>query len=50
MKYVHPALTSLADASAQDSIVDLLGLPPDEADIELETPPAHDLARPADLS
>jgi prevent-host-death family protein len=34
----------------QDSIVDLLGLPPEEADVEFETPPSRDLARPADLS
>lgn len=34
----------------QDSIIDLLGLPPEEADIELETPHSRDLARPADLS
>lgn len=34
----------------EDSIVDLLGLPADVADTELATPPARDLARPADLS
>lgn len=34
----------------QDSIIDLLGLPPDEADIEMETTHPRDLARPADLS
>jgi prevent-host-death family protein len=34
----------------QDSIIDLLGLPQEEADVELETPHANDLARPADLS
>jgi prevent-host-death family protein len=34
----------------QDSIVDLLSLPPEVADVELETLPARDLARPADLS
>jgi prevent-host-death family protein len=34
----------------QDSIIDLLGLPPEEADVELETTPPRDLARPADLS
>ena len=34
----------------QDSIIDLLGLPPEEADIELATTPPRDLARPADLS
>lgn len=33
----------------QDSIIDLLGLPPDEADVELETARPRDLARPADL-
>ena len=34
----------------QHSIVDLLGAPTDEADIEMETKPLRDLARPADLS
>ena len=34
----------------QDSIIDLLGLSPEEADLALETPHASDLARPADLS
>ena len=34
----------------QESIVDLLALPPDEADIELEIEPLRDPARPADLS
>lgn len=34
----------------QDSIIDLLGLPPNEVDIELETPRLRDPARPADLS
>jgi prevent-host-death family protein len=34
----------------QESIIDLLGLPPDEADVELETARPRDLARPADLS
>jgi prevent-host-death family protein len=34
----------------QDSIIDLLGLPPDEADVELQTARPRDLARPADLS
>jgi prevent-host-death family protein len=34
----------------QDSIVDLLSLAPDEADVELETAHPRDLARPADLS
>jgi hypothetical protein len=33
----------------QDSIIDLLGLPAGVEDAELETPPARDLARPADL-
>ncbi|MFI5955654.1 type II toxin-antitoxin system prevent-host-death family antitoxin [Cryptosporangium sp. NPDC051539] len=35
---------------SQDSIVDLLGVPVDEADIELETRSSRDLARPADFS
>lgn len=34
----------------QDNIIDLLGLPPEVADVELEIRPARDLARPADLS
>lgn len=34
----------------QDSIIDLLSLPPDAEDTELEVAPARDLARPADLS
>jgi prevent-host-death family protein len=34
----------------QESIIDLLGLPPDEADVELEAPQLRDPARPADLS
>jgi prevent-host-death family protein len=34
----------------QDSIIDLLGLPPDEADVELETTHPRDPARPADLT
>jgi prevent-host-death family protein len=33
----------------QESIIDLLGLAPDEVDIELEIEPSRDLARPADL-
>lgn len=33
-----------------DSIIDLLGAPPDVADIELETPKHDDVARAADLS
>ena len=33
----------------QDSIIDLLGLPPGEADVEFETTSSRDLARPADL-
>jgi hypothetical protein len=33
----------------QDNIIDLLGLPPDEVDVELETAHPRDLARPADL-
>jgi len=37
-------------AGSQASIVDLLWLSPDEAEIVLETPSAHDLARPADLT
>jgi prevent-host-death family protein len=35
---------------AQESIVDLLGLAPDEVDIELEIETSRDLVRPADLS
>ncbi|GAA1754908.1 type II toxin-antitoxin system Phd/YefM family antitoxin [Luedemannella helvata] len=35
---------------SRDSIIDLLGLPPEEADIEFETVQPRDLARPADLS
>lgn len=35
---------------SQDNIVDLLGVPVDEADVELETTPLRDLARPADLT
>ncbi|GIF76972.1 type II toxin-antitoxin system Phd/YefM family antitoxin [Asanoa siamensis] len=34
----------------QDSIIDLLGQAPDEAEIEFETTPLRDLARPADLT
>ena len=34
----------------QESIVDLLGLSPDEADVEFETTASRDLARPADLT
>jgi prevent-host-death family protein len=34
----------------RDSIIDLLGLPLDEADVGLETTHPRDLARPADLS
>ena len=34
----------------QDSIIDLLGLPPGVEDVELENPRPRDLARPADLS
>jgi prevent-host-death family protein len=33
-----------------ESIVDLLGLEPDEADVELEITASRDLARPADLA
>jgi prevent-host-death family protein len=33
----------------QDSIIDLLGLPPGVEDVPLETPRPRDLARPADL-
>jgi prevent-host-death family protein len=36
--------------SGQDSIIDLLGLPPGVEDAELEAPLPRDLARPADLS
>jgi hypothetical protein len=52
----HPAhvLLTFEDyqrlAGAQGTIVDLIGLPPDEADIELEIALPRDLARPADLS
>jgi prevent-host-death family protein len=35
---------------SQHSIVDLLGVAADEADVELETTPSRDLGRPADLS
>ncbi|MEV6298954.1 type II toxin-antitoxin system Phd/YefM family antitoxin [Actinoplanes sp. NPDC051861] len=34
----------------QESIVDLLGLDPDEADVEFETTVSRDLARAADLA
>ena len=34
----------------QESIVDLLGLPPEDADIEFEPMRPRDLARPADLT
>lgn len=34
----------------RESIVDLLGLSPDEADVEFEIPTSRDLARPADLT
>jgi prevent-host-death family protein len=34
----------------QDSIIDLLGLPPGAEDAEFEPPRPRDLARPADLS
>lgn len=34
----------------QESIIDLIGLAPDEVDIELEIETPRDLARPADLS
>jgi prevent-host-death family protein len=37
-------------AGNRASIVDLLGLAPQDADIEPETPPVRDLARPADLT
>ena len=33
-----------------DSIIDLLGVPADEADVELPAAHPRDLARPADLS
>lgn len=52
----HPAhvLLTFEDyqrlAGGQDSIIDLLGLPPGVADVDLEILPARDLARPADLS
>ncbi len=35
---------------SQNNIIDLLGLPPEEADIELEIRTASDPARSADLS
>lgn len=35
--------------TGQDSIIDLLGLPSEAADVELETPRARDLARPANV-
>jgi prevent-host-death family protein len=35
---------------SQDSIIDLLGLPSEVADIDLEIRSAGDLVRPADLS
>ncbi|GAA3386949.1 type II toxin-antitoxin system Phd/YefM family antitoxin [Cryptosporangium minutisporangium] len=35
---------------SHDSIVDLLGVPVDEAEVELETTTSRDVARPADLS
>jgi prevent-host-death family protein len=34
----------------QDSIIDLLGLSSEEADVEFETTTPRDLARPADLT
>lgn len=34
---------------SQGNIIDLIGLSPDEADIEFEVSPPRDLARPADL-
>ena len=34
----------------QENIIDLLGLAPDEVDVELEVETPRDLARPADLS
>jgi hypothetical protein len=34
----------------QESIVDLLGLSPDEADVEFEITVSRDPARPADLT
>ncbi len=34
----------------QESIVDLLGLSPEEADVEFEPTASRDLARPADLA
>jgi prevent-host-death family protein len=37
-------------SGGRDSIIDLLGLAPDEADVELEISHPRDLARPADLS
>lgn len=37
-------------SGGRDSIIDLLGLAPDEADVELDVAHSVDLARPADLS
>jgi prevent-host-death family protein len=37
-------------AGSKDSIVDLLGVPTDEAEVEMEITPLPDLARPADFS
>lgn len=37
-------------SGGRDSIIDLLGLAPDEADVELDVAHPVDLARPADLS
>jgi Antitoxin Phd_YefM, type II toxin-antitoxin system len=37
-------------AGSQATMVDLLWLSPEDADIVLETPPPRDLARPADLT
>lgn len=51
----HPAhvLLTFEDyqrlTGGRDNIIDLLGLAPDEADIELETPLPRDLAQPAEL-
>lgn len=36
-------------AGSKESIVERLGLPPGIEDVELEIPPLHDPARPADL-
>jgi len=34
----------------QDSIIDLIGLPPEQVDVEFDTTTPRDIARPADLT